>query len=469
MIRRLLVVLAAGAAFAGSACGAAPSSTSAPASTSPPSTSSGATGSATGGSSSDLAALQEDADALLEDLFAADRDADYRAIETMTSYAVANRYRNQELLASIDGLDDQLKSTAMASVTVASDLEVLEPEGSFVATTGEVTVTYEDDDRAEEEYTYTDVVFELDGDDLLVADWRTEPSTLPASSLFLDTATVEPSVVGDVTITLEPGYRNPDGDPAFVEYLFTVTNESDGAYEVNDVELLTPDNETYGIQFGVADTADPRATAPARVGFEGPSVPVAGGTLSVTLEDERGDLTLAFIDVPPFLDADGDPERPRPIVLDDVAFTASGTIDNGSGSGSGTTSGSGTEVEELQEITDAAAFRDSLLAIAESEHDPDDPASAWGIPDAWMAAVPGLDLVGFQVEASPTKVSGFAVTGDKAGTREGLPFAVLDASGRCAGGVILASGGVPAEYRPVDLDGATACRAAAVIEAVGLG
>lgn len=462
MIRRLLVVLAAGGAFTLTACGAAPTTASAPESTA---TSAEAGGSATGAdhSSTSLDALQAKADAVLEELFVADRDVDYPSIRSLTSRAVAARYRNQELLASIDGLDDRLKATAMESVTVTSDIEVLEPSRDAVATTGAVTATYTDDDGVESEYTYRDVVFEMDDDDLLVADWRTEPATMPASALFLDTADVEPSTVGDVTVTLEPGYRDPEADPAFVEYLFSVTNDAELVYDVVDAELMTPDNELYDIQFGVADTIRPGTTGAARVGFEGPSVPVSGGTLTVTLEDETGDRALVMLDVPAFVDEDGDPEPVRAIELADVAFSTSGTL-----AADEPTTASTAEAADLEEITDAAAFRDSLLAIARADHDPDAPEDGWGIPDAWVAAVPGLQLVGFQIEASPTSVSGFAITGDKAGTSEGLPFAVMDSSGRCAGGVVLGEDGEPSEFVAVDLSDATTCNASAVIDATGL-
>lgn len=468
MNRRLLVVLVAAGTLAATACGASPSPTSAPeTTTAQPTGTGGASGSGADRSSSDeLGALQDEADRVLEALFEADRDLDYRTIETLTSRAIAARYRSQELLASIEGLDPSLKVPASESVTVTNDLEVATPEGGAVTTTGSVTVTYADADGTESTYTYTDIVFEQDGDDLLVADWRRDGASLPASSAFLDTSETDPSTAGDVTVTLEPGYRDPDGDPAFVEYLFTISNGSDLDVELHDVEMMTPDAEVYDPQFGVADAAEPGDTTAARIGFEGPSVPVSGGTLTITLEDGDGDRSIVLVDVPPFLDEDGEPEAQRSVELDDVEFSASGTI--GTAGGDPETDPS-SDPEVLQEITDAAAFRDSLLSIAREENDPGDPADAWGIPDAWLAAVPGLELVGFQIEATPTTVSGFSLTGDKDGTVEGLPFAVMDASGRCAGGVVMGAGGEPVAFRTVDLTSAPSCDAAAVIDLVGLG
>jgi hypothetical protein len=467
MNRRILVALVAGGALALTACGAAPSSSTAsdaaPTSSTSPSSTAGAGGSSgERASSTELDELQSQADRVLEELFEADRDLDYETIAGLTSRAVAARYRNQELLGSIEALDDRWKVPAMESVTVTSDLEVLEPSGGAVGTTGDVTVTYTDDEGNEEPYTFTDIVFEQDGDDLLVADWFNDAAALPASAAFLNTTDVEPETVGDLTVELEPGYRDPAADPAFVEYVFTVANDGVLDVDVVDVEIIAPDNETYGITFGVADTIEPGDTRAARVGFEGPSVPVAGGTMTITLEDENGDQFLVFFEAPAFLDADGDAEEPETIELADVEFTSSGTVDGGDP----TTPSS--EPEVLQEITDAAAFRDSLLAIAAADVDPSDPASGWGIPDAWMAAVAGLELVGIQIEATPTTVSGFSITGAKDGTTEGLPFAVVDSSGRCAGGVIMGSGGVPTDFLAVDISGAATCNAAAVIDAVDL-
>lgn len=478
MNRRLLVVLVAGGALAAPACGPTSVPSSAPETTAAPSAAPvGGTRPTDQKRPSDASgSLQEQADRLLETIFQAERELDYDTIATSTTGAVRARYRSQELLSTVEGLDPSFTTPAAKSVTVTNDVKVGASKDGTIPASGSVTASYVDAEGTEASYTYTDLVFAQEGDELLLADWRSDSEPLPASSAFLVTSDLEPATVGDFSITLEPGYRAPKADPPFVEYLFTITNESDGDVDLHSAELMTPDNETFEVQFGVAGTAAPGGTSVARVGFEGPSVPVSGGTLWVTLADERGDRFLALVDVPAFLDEDGKPERSRGIELDDVPFSKSGTLSGtGSGSGTPTTTASksssepSSKPEVLQEISDAAAFRDSLLAIARTENDPTNPALAWGIPTAWVAAVPGLDIVGYQIEASPTAVSGFAIVGDKNGTAEGLPFAVMDSSGSCAGGVIMGLEGKPVAFRVVDLDGATTCNAAAVIEAVGLG
>ncbi len=458
MNRRLLALVLTGAALAATACGSSPTPTSASEATTarPPETGE------VGQVPDDLDALQDKADHVLEDLFRADGDLDYAAIEDLTTRAVAARYRNQELLASVNGLDPVLTAPKSESVTVTSAIEVVQPEKGVVTTTGSVTVTHTDADGVEDTGTYTDVVFEVDGDDLLVADWRRDNKTLAASSSFLDTSGLEPSTVGDITVTLEPGYRDPDGDPAFVEYLFSVTNGSDLIVVVDSVELIAPDNESYDIQFGTGGKAEPGDTATARVGFEGSSVPVSGGTMMISLKDEDRNLALAIVELPAFLDEDGEPEAAREIALDDVEFSASGT--RPVPDAAATSSSSDTEV--LQAITDAEAFRDSLLGIAQTENDPSSSTDDWGIPDAWLAAVPGLELVGSQIRATPTKVSGLGIVTSKSSAVEVLPFAVMDASGSCAGGAIVGQGGAPAAFRVIDLERGATCNAAAVMAAI---
>ncbi|HEY6740480.1 MAG TPA: hypothetical protein VI076_16675, partial [Actinopolymorphaceae bacterium] len=221
------------------------------------------------------------------------------------------------------------------SVEVTSDLEVEEPKGDRVDTTGSVTVTYTDEAGEETTYTYDDIVFELDGDELLVADWRSDTSGMLASAAFLNAEPVDPVTAFDVTVTLEPGYRDPLGEPAFVEYLFSVDNGSDLETVVAEVELTTPDGERYPVQFGVADRAGPGDTVAARVGFEGPAVPVWGGTLTVTLEDGDGYQFSVDLEVPPFVDEDGEAEEPRAVRLE------------------GGTAASGSSASELRPVTAA--------------------------------------------------------------------------------------------------------------------
>jgi hypothetical protein len=449
MNRRLLTLLMAAGVLAASACGATSTSSRAPDTTARSAPAPADEGDAW---SADLDELQDEADRVVEELFEADRDLDYRTIETLTSRAISARYRSQELLATIDGLDPRLQVAAAESVSVTSDLEVAAPDEGAVTTTGSVTVTYDESDGSENTYTYTDIVFEQDGDDLLLADWQLETDSLKASSAFLDTSGSEPTTIEDLTVTLEPGYRNPDGEPAFVEYLFTIDNASDLEVSLHDVEMTTPDDETYDPQFGAANVAEPGDTATARIGFEGPSVPVSGGTLTITLEDDNGDQTLVFMDVPAFLDEDGDPEDQRVVELDDVEFSASGRLGD-----SAETTG--------KEIIGAEAFRENLLKIAQTENDPSaGTADAWGILDAWTNEFPWLELTDYKTESTPTSVSGFIATGDV----EALAFAVLDSSGTCVGGLVIGIDGLPVTFRTVNISDAGTCNAAAVVAEVDL-
>ncbi|KAA1421051.1 hypothetical protein F0U44_01615 [Nocardioides humilatus] len=124
-------------------------------------------------------------------------------------------------------------------------------------------------------------------------------------------------------------------------------------------------------------------------------------------------------------------------------------------------------------VTDAAAWRDDLLSIGAANVDPDVFASSgsYGIVESWVAAFPDLlpvnGIEGDQIEAPASGVSGFTIytVDDKdlpsATNPLYLAFAVKDASGACAGGILIGYPS-PSTGRPVDVPAGEDCTSATV-------
>jgi hypothetical protein len=88
-------------------------------------------------------------------------------------------------------------------------------------------------------------------------------------------------------------------------------------------------------------------------------------------------------------------------------------------------------------VSDAALTRDKLLAAA--------PVGS-AVPNrgemaqVWQTVVPGVRVSGSGIAATPGSISGFAFVLSKKKGLQYLAFAVLDSSGKCADGVLEASG-----------------------------
>lgn len=130
-------------------------------------------------------------------------------------------------------------------------------------------------------------------------------------------------------------------------------------------------------------------------------------------------------------------------------------------------------------VTDASAFRDRLLEMAQAvKFDPKASAStnANKILTAWLTAYPNLDPVLFSSqEATPTRVSydqTFLIVRQPGTWDQSLSVAVLDTRGTCAGGAIVIPGGatavsdetVPTIFMRVALRAGAQCSAGMVNE-----
>jgi hypothetical protein len=113
----------------------------------------------------------------------------------------------------------------------------------------------------------------------------------------------------------------------------------------------------------------------------------------------------------------------------------------------------------VQPVTDAAALRDRLLAIAQEQHtDAPGGSGDYGIYKAWIAEFPDLKFVSVGESATATKLSaypGFYVAKPYYAGLE--PFTVMDTNGNCAGGAILQfKQDPPSQFIPVTMTGS--CR-----------
>jgi hypothetical protein len=118
---------------------------------------------------------------------------------------------------------------------------------------------------------------------------------------------------------------------------------------------------------------------------------------------------------------------------------------------------------------DAVAVRDQLLTVAKSTRLTSDPATAFGVYTAWIAAFPGLDVSGPGLAAHGSVVSAYnnLVNEKKPASSTNpqvLAFAVTDAAGKCALGGI---SGYPAytTFQPLTLPSGAKCTGDSAINA----
>jgi hypothetical protein len=118
---------------------------------------------------------------------------------------------------------------------------------------------------------------------------------------------------------------------------------------------------------------------------------------------------------------------------------------------------------------DAVAVRDQLLAVAKSSTRTTNADDAFGVYPAWLAAFPGLDVSGSGLAAHDSVVSAYlnllnSKQSPSASNPEVLAFAVTDASGKCAFGVI---SGYPAysSFEPIAVPAGARCRGDSAVDA----
>lgn len=105
---------------------------------------------------------------------------------------------------------------------------------------------------------------------------------------------------------------------------------------------------------------------------------------------------------------------------------------------------SATPSPSAQPITDAAAVRDQLLALAKPGTPmPLDSSSTGNAVSAWFSTYPSITFLPQGTPADSTSISGWHVFFSKSKGINVLPFAVSDASGTCAGGIIEADNSNP--------------------------
>ncbi|MGH3473828.1 MAG: hypothetical protein ACRDOT_02835 [Aeromicrobium sp.] len=163
------------------------------------------------------------------------------------------------------------------------------------------------------------------------------------------------------------------------------------------------------------------------------------------------------------------------VVVD--ALGAGTDADSGAGT-SGTTKQRRLVVDYVSagSVDDATAWVADLLGVGAAHANRETPSEDMGVVVAWRAAFPVVlgdsGVVGYEREASENGISGFAVL-PKDETKEAsranpyyLAFAVRDAAGRCAGGV-LSGFPDPTDERPVRMEPGTRCSGAAVAMKAG--
>jgi len=127
-------------------------------------------------------------------------------------------------------------------------------------------------------------------------------------------------------------------------------------------------------------------------------------------------------------------------------------------------------------VEDAEAWVDDLLQVGAAHANHETPSEDMGVVVAWRAAFPVVlgdsGVVGYERQASENGISGFAVLPEdetKEASRANpyyLAFAVRDAAGRCAGGV-LSGYPDPTDQRTVRVKPGTRCSGAAVAKKAG--
>lgn len=123
-------------------------------------------------------------------------------------------------------------------------------------------------------------------------------------------------------------------------------------------------------------------------------------------------------------------------------------------------------------VSDAAAFRDALLEIAERSLGAD-PGSRrdFGVVSAWEDAYPRVEFTNYALKATRKSVSVFTNlvepgTAPGAGNPYLIAFSVRDKRGRCTGGILIGFPR-PAAARSVEPAGSTGCTAIDTAEAGG--
>ena len=162
-----------------------------------------------------------------------------------------------------------------------------------------------------------------------------------------------------------------------------------------------------------------------------------------------------------------------------VVDTLGAGTDADSGPGaSGTTKQRKLDVDYVSagSVEDADAWIADLLDVGAANANHETPSEDMGVVVAWRAAFPLVlgdsGVVGYERQASKNSISGFAVL-PKDETKEAsranpyyLAFAVRDAAGGCAGGV-LSGYPDPTDKRTVRVRPGTRCSGAAVAEKAG--
>ena len=163
------------------------------------------------------------------------------------------------------------------------------------------------------------------------------------------------------------------------------------------------------------------------------------------------------------------------VVVD--ALGAGTDAESGAGT-SGTTKQRRLAVDYVSDgsVADADAWVADLLEVGAANVNHETPSEDMGAVVAWRAAFPEVlgdsGVVGYEREASENGISGFAVLPEdetKEASRANpyyLAFAVRDASGTCAGGV-LSGYPDPADERTVRVKPGTRCSGAAVAAKAG--
>ena len=163
------------------------------------------------------------------------------------------------------------------------------------------------------------------------------------------------------------------------------------------------------------------------------------------------------------------------VVVD--AFDAGADADSDAGT-SGTTKQRKLEADYASggSITSADSWVTDLLEVGAANANHETPSEDMGVVVAWRAAFPEVlgdsGVVGYERQASENGISGFAVLPadeTKEASRANpyyLAFAVRDAAGRCAGGV-LSGYPDPTDRRTVRVMTGTRCSGAAVAKKAG--
>ena len=163
------------------------------------------------------------------------------------------------------------------------------------------------------------------------------------------------------------------------------------------------------------------------------------------------------------------------VVVDELDASTDADSDAGT---SGTTKQRRLDVDYATggSVDAADAWVTDLLEVGAANADHETPSEDMGVVVAWRAAFPEIlgdsGVVGYEREASENGISGFAVL-PKDETKEAsrsnpyvLAFAVRDAAGRCAGGV-LSGYPDPTDQRTVRMKPGTRCSGAAVAKKAG--